>query len=750
MSENITKQDKNLPRQQIFRKSKELSKNDSIQRTASINPQALTSENVLQLQRSIGNQNVIQLMHNIQSDSLGKASAYPIQRKTVQRETSEKTTYNTHISPFIQRKITVGAAGDCHEQEADRVAQQVMTMDSPMTAEHEPAVQHQAEKKEIQTKPLAASISPLVQRASCGAGFSVTSNFEQQLSSSRGGGSPLSNSVRNFMEPRFGADFSGVRIHTGRQAAQLNRSVSAEAFTHGQDIYMGEGNSDIESAAGKQLLAHELTHVVQQSGDSVKRKVGNTRQAPAGQIQRLVSKEDWIRLAGDVGTVAKLKNSLYTQILETLDEYHTKTTPEEKKKPLRNIVILANRWLTSHTQAVKKKDGYEGEVDSHLKDKQDARKEIFMLGLKEEAEAELKGRPMPEDAPSKYIDEWQKDKEKAEELDQFVKTGSNAAKFKFSIMAAVENEDYLEFAKRRLELTVPNKVKNFFGKGKSGHDIKDQAAQEVVRKKYDKKLTEDQMQNKIDALKNKAEVGHAWVKMGAYDGGNKPVKMDSFGFWPLKYFVNPTMAVPGEVRSPDIAHEGDSNLQQQDFDITEQQYKKGLSRAADLMKSPPDYKLIDYNCTKFVRDVSHAADVPFYEKASIMVPIHGPTWDPNTLYREMEAGGHSYNPTKQKEEQEAAANARLLEQKSKLEAIKFTMTLDPTGDPKNIQIDAWEALEERIKSGNYLVNNGPAGFDVDDIEVSYTGFLGQLMVAKVLDFYEFTSKVEEYYKQYCI
>ena len=68
------------------------------------------------------------------------------------------------------------------------------------------------------------------------------------------------------MEPRFGTDFSSVRMHTGGEAAQMNREIGARAFTHGQDIYLGEGQTDLESARGKQLLAHELTHVVQQSG----------------------------------------------------------------------------------------------------------------------------------------------------------------------------------------------------------------------------------------------------------------------------------------------------------------------------------------------------------------------------------------------------------------------------------------------------------------------------------------------------
>jgi hypothetical protein len=215
---------------------------------------------------------------------------------------------NRATTRLIQTKLTVGPAGDQYEQEADRVAAQVMTMPAatpaetqspvqraaeeedelqmkPLVATITPLVQREAmpeEEEELQMKPMAASITPLVQRveeeedelqmkpdvqrASSGAGFEAGGEFEQQLSASRGSGSPLPAEVRSFMEPRFGADFSGVRLHTGSDAAQLNRQVSAQAFTHGQDIYLGEGKDDLESAQGKQLLAHELTHVVQQGG----------------------------------------------------------------------------------------------------------------------------------------------------------------------------------------------------------------------------------------------------------------------------------------------------------------------------------------------------------------------------------------------------------------------------------------------------------------------------------------------------
>ncbi len=222
--------------------------------------------------------------------------------------------------PVIQPKISVGAPGDKYEQEADQMAQQVMSMAAPV---HSPSVQRQAapEEEEVQTKPLAASITPLVQREvmpeeeevqtkplttgtlqreampeeeepvqtksltntlqreampeeeepvqtkqslqrATDGSLQAGDNLESRLNSSKGGGSPLPDEVRAFMEPRFGADFSQVRVHTGGEAVQMNRELNAQAFTHKQDIYFGGDKSPSNDA----LTAHELTHVVQQTG----------------------------------------------------------------------------------------------------------------------------------------------------------------------------------------------------------------------------------------------------------------------------------------------------------------------------------------------------------------------------------------------------------------------------------------------------------------------------------------------------
>lgn len=110
------------------------------------------------------------------------------------------------------------------------------------------------------------------------------------------GGSPLPSGVRSFMEPRFGADFGNVRIHTGEAAAQQSSALNAHAFTVGEHVFFGRDQFKPESASGRELIAHELTHTIQQ-GVAVQRSEDTSvsQHAPVG-VQRLGISDalDWI------------------------------------------------------------------------------------------------------------------------------------------------------------------------------------------------------------------------------------------------------------------------------------------------------------------------------------------------------------------------------------------------------------------------------------------------------------------------
>jgi hypothetical protein len=124
----------------------------------------------------------------------------------------------------------------------------------------------------------------------------VSRDFETLLRSSKGGGRPLPGKTRVEMETSFGADFSGVRVHDGAGADQLSRSIEARAFTHGQDIYFSRNRYQPENQEGKHLLAHELTHVVQQGGgirEGVRRSPEMSRAPPS--LQRIPTSMDEVR-----------------------------------------------------------------------------------------------------------------------------------------------------------------------------------------------------------------------------------------------------------------------------------------------------------------------------------------------------------------------------------------------------------------------------------------------------------------------
>ncbi|MBK8924093.1 MAG: DUF4157 domain-containing protein [Saprospirales bacterium] len=202
----------------------------------------------------------------------------------------------------VQTKLTIGQPGDKYEQEADATAEKVVQrLEAPSTSpkggeglqragsgtpgeedllrkEEEPEVQ-----EKIQRKPIfdSADEAPdegdggnsAIQRQEAGADpVSTPGNLSAQLNSHRGGGTPLPEDTRTQMESAFGTDFSTVRVHTGNEAGKMSESINAQAFTQGSDIYFNAGKYNTGSTEGKKLLAHELTHTVQQ-GATVRPKL---------------------------------------------------------------------------------------------------------------------------------------------------------------------------------------------------------------------------------------------------------------------------------------------------------------------------------------------------------------------------------------------------------------------------------------------------------------------------------------------
>jgi hypothetical protein len=211
----------------------------------------------------------------------------------------------------LQAKLTLGPVGDSYEREADSVARQVVQqISSPapeqaqrapkldedeLKAKSLPGVQRampKLDEEDLKKKPMPGGVQrampkldeedlkkkPMpgaVQRnggLSTAEGGPIGGDVERSIEGARSGGRSLDSGVRVQMEPAFGADFSGVKVHSDSKADGLNKSLQARAFTTGQDIFFRKGEYNPGSAGGKELLAHELTHVVQQNGPTVAKK----------------------------------------------------------------------------------------------------------------------------------------------------------------------------------------------------------------------------------------------------------------------------------------------------------------------------------------------------------------------------------------------------------------------------------------------------------------------------------------------
>jgi hypothetical protein len=155
----------------------------------------------------------------------------------------------------LQTKLTINQPGERYEQEADRVAEQIMCIPEPGLQRR---MNEEKKKERLQTKP------HIQRRFTSGKGNNAAPPIVEEVL--RSPGRPLEQTTRRFMEPRFGHSFSRVRVHTDTKAADSAWAMNAKAFTVGQDMIFGADQYNPQSKEGKSLLAHELTHVVQQNG----------------------------------------------------------------------------------------------------------------------------------------------------------------------------------------------------------------------------------------------------------------------------------------------------------------------------------------------------------------------------------------------------------------------------------------------------------------------------------------------------
>lgn len=177
---------------------------------------------------------------------------------------SKTETKTSQGNLFIQPKLTIGSPNDHFEQQADAVANQVMRMPESNFVAQRKCASCEHEEEKVQRKPF--NISPIIQKVGENTGNIASENVSNQIESRRGNGHQMDAGTKTFMESRFGNDFSNEKIHTDSTAIQLSQNLNAQAFTVGNDVFFNEGKYNPNSSSGKHLLAHELTHTVQQTG----------------------------------------------------------------------------------------------------------------------------------------------------------------------------------------------------------------------------------------------------------------------------------------------------------------------------------------------------------------------------------------------------------------------------------------------------------------------------------------------------
>lgn len=194
---------------------------------------------------------------------------------------------STRTPPFVQMKLTVNKVGDKYEQEADKMADKVMRMPAPSeTRKIQRQPEEKIQKKEDDKIQKAPANEDKLQRFSNQTPPDVSAKSQSSIQSKKASGQPLPEEVRGFMEPRFGADFSKVRVHHDAEAGALSNQLSARAFTHENHVFFSNGQYQPGTSEGRQLLAHELTHTVQQ-GHAIQRSPQITTTTTPPPIQRL-------------------------------------------------------------------------------------------------------------------------------------------------------------------------------------------------------------------------------------------------------------------------------------------------------------------------------------------------------------------------------------------------------------------------------------------------------------------------------
>lgn len=237
--------------------------------------------------------------------------------------------------------LRVAPADSAPERAADATAA-ALAAATPQA--HPPSISTAGAAAQTPQHGQALQRAPQHEAAGGRAGGALSQGFARELEQSRAGGRPLDAATRAQMEAGIGADFGGVRLHTGEQANRLSRAINADAFTSGRDIFFRDGVGNPATPGGQHVLAHELTHVVQQGGA----QQGGAQRQP---IQRLMTAAQFRKTSrlSVLGVGHKGKSDTFMNgVAATLTAYHgpfaARPAPA-RIKLLDTLTNIISQWL---------------------------------------------------------------------------------------------------------------------------------------------------------------------------------------------------------------------------------------------------------------------------------------------------------------------------------------------------------------------------------------------------------------------
>jgi flagellar motor protein MotB len=274
--------------------------------------------------------------------------------KTLIHKTNSKANTGFVTSAtFFQPKLTINQPNDVYEQEADAMADHVMQSNNHLqnqntffkpsfsSVQRKCAHCEEEEKKQVQRKEKDTTTT-------------ASSTTENYISSISGNGNKLSPGERNFFEPKFGSDLSNVRIHTGVQANESAKSINALAYTHGNNIVFADNQYQPSTDPGKKLLAHELTHVMQQSQNiapAIQRQPGDgdTDTDADNSAKENVEKNEVVKKLEEDTFFKKLEKKVKDEIKDAI-----KHAPEKITEAILDMIIDATVTDPQYNNGLKK------------------------------------------------------------------------------------------------------------------------------------------------------------------------------------------------------------------------------------------------------------------------------------------------------------------------------------------------------------------------------------------------------------